>query len=267
MSFQDQHILLTGAAGGIGHHLAKQWAAAGARLTLTDRDSAALEAVAQGIEAERCLLVSADITSAAGRQNLIEQARARFGTIDRLIHAAGIAPFGVFVEQSPELLERTMQINVTAPMLLTQLVLPQMLKQGGGHVVMIGSTFGSIGFAWYSAYSASKFALRGFAQALRRELAGTSIAISYIAPRAVKTPINSAAVYAMAQAMKMSMDEPDAVASQIIAAVKRGRKECYIGFPESWFARINALLPGWVDRAVEKQNRISRKFAQQSMNS
>ena len=136
-----------------------------------------------------------------------------------------------------------------------------MLVQNSGQIVNIGSTFGSIGFAWFSAYSASKFALRGFSQSLRRELAETGIEVTYIAPRAVKTAINSQEVYDMANAVKMNMDEPGVVAQQIMTAVRRRKKECHLGFPESLFVRINAIFPGLVDRATRKQNREARKFA------
>jgi len=147
-------------------------------------------------------------------------------------------------------------------MLLARAVLPTMLEQNSGQIVNIGSTFGSIGFAWFSAYSASKFALRGFSQALRRELAETGVGVSYIAPRAVKTAINSQAVYAMAAAVKMNMDEPDKVAEQIVKNIRKGEKERYLGFPESFFVRVNAIFPGLVDRAVRKQNRDAQQHAE-----
>ena len=170
----------------------------------------------------------------------------------------------MFAEQDPGLIQKTVEINTLAPMLLARAVLPAMIEQDSGQIVNIGSTFGSIGFAWFSAYSASKYALRGFSQALRRELAETGIKVTYIAPRAVKTSINSQAVYEMAKAVKMNMDEPDAVAEQIVKCIRKGDKETHLGFPESFFVRINAVFPGLVDRAVRKQNRAARKHAEKS---
>jgi len=186
----------------------------------------------------------------------------RFGAVDILINAAGINPFGVYAQQDEVMIRKTMEINAIGPMLLSRAVLPSMLEQGGGQIVNIGSTFGSIGFAWFSAYSASKFALRGFSQSLRRELADSGIEVTYIAPRAVRTAINSKQVYDMAEAVKMHMDEPDAVAEQIIRHIRRRGKECYLGFPESFFVRVNAILPGLVDRAVRRQNREARRYAE-----
>jgi len=152
-------------------------------------------------------------------------------------------------------------VNLLAPMWLSRALLPAMQAQNSGHIVNIGSIFGSIGFAYFTTYSASKFGLRGFSEALRRELADTGIKVSYIAPRAVRTPMNNDAVMRMGEATKMNMDEPDAVVAKIIAAIETDKKDAYFGFPESLFVRINALLPRLVDGSVAAQNRIARAFA------
>jgi short-subunit dehydrogenase len=258
---KGKRIILTGAAGGIGSHLARLLAAEGARLCLTDVNRGALEALRESLGSRPILGVAADIRRTDGRCEIVDRARERFGGIDILINAAGINPFGVYAKTDPLLITKTIEINVLGPLLLTREVLPDMLSQDSGQIVNIGSTFGSIGFAWFSTYSATKFALRGFSQALRRELADTGIEVIYIAPRAVRTAINSAAVYKMAEATRMSMDEPNAVARRIVDGMRRGRKERYLGFPESLFVRINSVLPGIVDRATRKQNRAARKYA------
>ena len=213
---KGKRIILTGAAGGIGTHLARLLSAEGARLCLTDINEQALQEASQAPGLGEVHTVAANITSAEGRQKIVDTALQELGGIDILVNSAGINPFGVFAEQDPGLIQKTVEINTLAPMLLARAVLPAMLDQDSGQIVNIGSTFGSIGFAWFSAYSASKYALRGFSQALRRELAETGIKVTYIAPRAVKTAINSQAVYEMAEAVKMNMDEPDAVAEQIV---------------------------------------------------
>jgi len=261
---KDKRIMLTGAAGGIGTHLARLISAEGARLCLTDINEQALQDVRAALSGSAVHTVAANITAAEGRQKIVDETLREFGGIDILINAAGINPFGVFAKQDPGLIQKTIEINTLGPMLLARAVLPAMLEQNSGQIVNIGSTFGSIGFAWFSAYSASKYALRGFSQALRRELAETGVRVTYIAPRAVKTAINSPAVYAMAEAVKMNMDEPDAVAEKIVKNIRKGEKECYLGFPESLFVRINAILPGLVDRAVRKQNQQAQKHAEKA---
>jgi short-subunit dehydrogenase len=259
---KGKRIILTGAAGGLGTHLARLLSAEGASLCLTDINGQALQVVRQKLSGNTMLTVAANITEEEGRQAIVEQTLQEFGGVDILINAAGINPFGVFAKQDPGLIQRTIEINTLGPMLLARAVLPTMLKQNSGQIVNIGSTFGSIGFAWFSAYSASKYALRGFSQALRRELAETGIRVTYIAPRAVRTAINSQAVYDMAAAVKMNMDEPDDVAEQIVKNIRKCEKECYLGFPESFFVRINAIFPGLVDRAVRRQNRQAQKHAE-----
>jgi short-subunit dehydrogenase len=230
-------------------------------LTLVDLNEVALEKARQELGAERTLSVVADITNAEHRQEIIDSTLATFQGIDILINLAGINPFGSFMQQDSALIQKTMEVNTIAPMLLTHDVLAEMHKQNSGQIVNIGSIFGSIAFAWFTAYSASKFALRGFSQAIRRELADTGIDVTYIAPRSVKTPINSEAVYEMAEAVKMNMDEPTDVAKQIVQAISSRKKECYIGFPESLFVRINAVFPGLVDNSLRKQNQQAKPYA------
>lgn len=138
-------------------------------------------------------------------------------------------------------------------MQLARAVLPQMIAQGGGRIVNVGSMFGSIGFPGFAVYSASKFALRGFSQAMRRELAGTGVGVTYISPRAVKTPLNPEVVNLMAERGMMRMDDAQWVAAEIVRAIEKERNEAYFGFPEKLFARINAVLPGVVDQGIAKQ--------------
>jgi len=258
----NKRIIITGAAGGIASLLAQKLGAAGARLCLTDINGEALQAVQASLPAGAARTVVADIGNIEDRTRIVQQTLDSFGGIDMLINVAGINPFGVYADQDEALIQKTLEINLLGPMLLTRAVLPTMLAQDSGHIVNIGSTFGSIGFAWFAAYSASKFAVRGFSQSLRRELRETGIEVTYIAPRAVRTAINSSAVYAMAKAIKMNMDEPETVAQQIINSIRKREKERYLGFPEALFVRINAIFPGIVDRATRKQNIQARKYAE-----
>ena len=191
----------------------------------------------------------------------MHEATAALDGIDLLINNAGVSEFTEFARQSAQAQERIVNLNLIAPMHLARLVLPDMLEQGSGRIVNVGSVFGSIGFAYFSAYSASKFGLRGFSQALRRELEGTGIGVTYVAPRAVRTRLNSEAVYRMAAAVKMHMDEPARVAAGILRAVDRQQAEAYLGFPESLFVRLNALFPRLVDGALRKQNRRMHGYA------
>ena len=126
----------------------------------------------------------------------------------------------------------------------------------------IGSGFGSIGFGCYTSYSASKFGLRGFSEALRRELSETGINISYIAPRGIRTPMNSKDFYVVAKKIGFKFDEAEKVAQLTVNAIEKNKKDYFIGFPEKLFVRINGLSPRQVDSGVEKQIRLLKHYLQ-----
>jgi len=265
MHLESKRILLTGAAGGIGAHLRQLLAARSARLGLLDRGpeaSASLAEAARDLPSD-CVVIDADITSADDRRRAVQAMHQAFGGIDMLINLAGVLDFRPFAEADPGTITRLLQVNVEAPLLLAREVLPEMTARGSGRIVNIGSMFGSIAFPCFAAYSAGKFALRGFSQALRRELTGTGVGVSYVSPRAVRTAFNPDIIHHMAERGLMRMDDADWVAARIVQAIERDRDEVYLGFPESLFARINALWPRLVDRSVNKQVPTLLDFARQ----
>ncbi|MDQ6956475.1 MAG: SDR family oxidoreductase [Mariprofundaceae bacterium] len=259
MSFKDKRIILTGAAGGMGSLLAKALLQRGAKLAMVDANADALQSLASELSGD-VYAVSADLSSAVGCAQAVETCQQDLGQVDMLINLAGLNSFSSFAEQDPAHIEMMMRVNVLAPMLLTRALLPSFLANNAGKIVNVGSVFGSIGFAWFTSYSTSKFGLRGFSESLRRELAGTDVQVSYIAPRAVKTPMNDAAVMKMGEATGMNMDEPDVIVEKIIQAIESDKKDSYFGFPESLFVRVNALLPRLVDKALAGQNKIAKTF-------
>lgn len=263
MQLQSQRIVLTGAAGGIGRELAKLLAHKGARIVLLDRDAAGLSELLDGINAAGASdvqLLALDLSDQANITLAIKQASAMLGGIDMLINNAGLLDFAAFNTQSAARIALTLQVNTLAPMLLTHAVLPQLLAQGKGTIVNIGSTFGTIGFPHYATYSASKFALRGFSEALRRELANTAIGVTYIAPRATSTAINSSASVSMMMAQGSKIDSATFVAQKIVQAIELQKKEAYIGQPEGFFARLNAVLPRLVDLALKKKTIAAENY-------
>jgi len=266
MDLQGKRILLTGAAGGIGSHLGAALSAKGARLCLLGRSNASMTALKEQVDHRQmdAILVQADVTDPEARRHALARMWAAFGGVDVLINLAGQQEFRLFDEADPRVIQRLLQVNLEAPMQFARDVLPDLLAQQSGRIVNIGSIFGSIGYPGFAAYSASKFALRGFSQALRRELAGTGVGITYVAPRAVRTPFNPTAVNMMAAQGMMNMDEPASVANQIVRAIERDADEAYLGFPESLFARVNAVLPGLVDRSLRKVVPVLARYARGS---
>ena len=255
MNLESQRILVTGAGGGIGQELCTLLAARKARLCLLDKTHENAERMACELKSSpsEILTVEADITRAEDRERAINKMTQAWGGIDILINLAGIMDFVRFDEQDPGMIHRLIRINVEAPMQMIRSVLPQMMERCHGRIVNMGSMFGSIGFPCFTAYSASKFALRGFSQALRRELAGSGVGVTYVSPRAVRTPFNPPVVHHMARLGLMHMDDPRWVAKKILLAIEKDKEEAYIGFPESLFARLNAIVPGIVSHAITRQ--------------
>ncbi|MDI5919468.1 SDR family oxidoreductase [Halomonas sp. LR5S13] len=252
-----QRILITGASGGIGQALVDEFAAAGATLLVTGRRGEALEALVARHPGQVTAL-AADLTRPGDRAALAETAAA--AGCNMLVNAAGVNRVGLFESCSDEDLERLVTLNLTATLQLTRALMPMLLAARHGWVINLGSTFGTIGYPGQVGYCATKFALRGFSQALRRELADTRVRVLHVAPRATRTAMNAPEVEAMNQALGNTMDTPARVASAVRRAIERGREETQLGRPERLFTRLNNLLPRLVDRALARQLPVIRRF-------
>lgn len=265
MNLNSARVILTGASGGIGSATAEALVKSGAQLLLVDRQAEGLQKLANRLRADGAQVHAfpADLTRAADRQAVPEHATRVLGGVDLLVNNAGLLHFNPFEDEDPQAMERLLNVNVVAPILLARAVLPLMQRQGHGRIVNIGSIFGSIGFPYFASYSASKFALRGFSEALRRELGGSGVGVTYIAPRATRTSLNRSAVNRMNEALKVAMDSPERVAAAVVDALRRDRDEVYLGWAESLFVRLNGLMPRLVDRALGKQRDTMQKYAAQ----
>ncbi|ADI30277.1 SDR family oxidoreductase [Methylotenera versatilis] len=266
MNPTGKNIILTGAAGGIGQPLAFALSRRGARLALVDRDQLHVNHLCEKINQLGGIAfpILTDFKTSEISENpsrdVVNEAMRLLGGVDVLINSAGILDFTLFEQQDPVRIEQMMHINAVVPIQLAHAILPQFFKQNSGQIVNIGSIFGSIGFPHYATYSASKFAVRGFSQALRRELIYNNITVTYIAPRAIKTSMNGEVASKMLLATKTAIDEPKVVVEEIIKAIEADKQEYYIGQPESFFAWLNGFLPSLVAMGLKKPTRIARQF-------
>lgn len=266
MKLSSAKVLITGGAGGIGRAIAAELLRHGACVMLVDRDEQSLRTAQSEMaqHADRVETTVADLTSAADRERLCALARGWRGGINVLINNAGLNDFGLFEEQTGQHIDRALAVNVQAPLHLCHELLPALKLRRQACILNTGSVFGAIGYPGYAIYSATKFALRGFTEALRRELAGTNVSVHYVAPRATRTGINSSAVERMNAELGVAMDSPARVAEAVSALIRTGAPAAVIGWPEKLFVRINALLPGVVDRAIRKQLPVIQRYARRA---
>ncbi|WP_201512570.1 SDR family oxidoreductase [Psychrobacter alimentarius] len=267
------YTLLIGATGGIGQAIATQLCAHNQPVILVGRNAQTLTYLAKTLAKAYpdipLLSLSCDLSSRASQIQLIAALRETVqdcgNVIDTVILNAGINDFALLTDQSDEIIEQMMLVNVAYPLQLIKRLLPMlMIQQSPSQIISIGSTFGSIGYPGFSAYSASKFALRGASEALGREYADTSVKFRYFAPRATKTTMNKNTVVAMNQALKVKMDSPETVAKALVSFISTTKSHQHLGFPERFFAWLNRLFPDVVGNAIVKDLPTIKKYAGKS---
>jgi len=258
MDCRGRQVLLAGATGGIGQAIAAELDRAGARLTLVGRDEAKLAALRQQLDGAHTT-VAADLDDPARRGAVVQLCRQH--GIDVFVNAMGVMDFRFFDIQDPVAVARMVQTNLLSPMLLCQSLLPLLKQREEAAIVNIGSIFGSIGHPGFTAYCATKFGLRGFTEALQRELADSPVRVAYLAPRATRTDLNPEAVTALNQALGNATDTPERVAAELMRVLGGKRRQHYMGWPEGLFVRLNGLFPGLVHNALTRKLPIIRQHA------
>ena len=178
-----------------------------------------------------------------------------------LVNNAGINHFRMFEDQPPEQLDLALAINVQAPMHLCHGMLPQLRRQPEACILNTGSVFGCHRLPGLRGLLGDQVRVRGFTEALRRELADTNVRVHYVAPRATRTGINTSAVERMNAELGVAMDPPELVARAVCDMLAAGRAEAVLGWPEKFFARVNGVLPRLVDGALRKQLPVIRRYA------
>jgi short-subunit dehydrogenase len=246
MNLAGKRIVITGGGGGIGSLLHAALTAKQAEIYVLDRQS----------DNAGARHIAADLSQESGIAQAVEALHHL--QPDILVNLAGMQFFGAFEQEPPEHLHALMQVNLVAPMRLSQAVIPSMRRKREGMIVNIGSVFGALPSAYFAAYSTSKAGMRALSDALRRELDDTGITVVHVAPRAVRTALNNAQVMALAKATKMHMDTPEHVAQRIIAAMEGGRAHTVIGFPERLFVKLHGLSHALIDKGMRPQTQAAR---------
>jgi short-subunit dehydrogenase len=217
MELSGRTILLTGATGGIGHAIARALHSRGAQLILTGRRTDVLEPLAAEISGTA---LAADLTQRADVERLIAEA----GHADVLVSNAALPASGDLLSFSVEEIDRALDVNLRAPMVLSRHFAEQLTRRVAGHIVFISSLAGKSGQGGAGVYSATKFGLRGFAQGLRGDLAPSGVGVSAIFPGFIR----DAGMFhdSNTQLPKgVGTSTPEQVAAAVVGAIERNRFE------------------------------------------
>jgi NAD(P)-dependent dehydrogenase (short-subunit alcohol dehydrogenase family) len=243
MSFLSSGVaVVTGAGSGIGRALAQQLAAAGSALAIADIEEAGLQQTAQSLAKSAALLTThtVDVAKEESVKSFAAEVQARHGRATLLINNAGISLHGDFGEISLDDFRRVMDVNFWGTVYGVKYFLPLLKREPRAHIVNLSSVFGMIAPAGQIPYAASKFAVRGFTEALRHELEGGTIGVSCVHPGGIRTPIarhsllGSGASAArreenIARFERLARTPPEKAAAVILRGVERRSPRILIG--------------------------------------
>ena len=250
-SYQDKLILITGGSSGIGLATASLFAQRGGHVAILARDEQKLQSAAQVIEKQRItpsqkfITIIADVTDPAAIRLAAENLKNSAGVPDILINSAGVARPGVFADMDLDLFRWMMDINFHGTVNTIKAFLPGMIDRHTGHIVNISSAAGFLGLYGYTAYGATKFAIKGFTDALRLELRPQNIRVSLVFPPDTETPqlvednLYKTPVLIAAEEGSQIMTA-DEVAHSIVDGIDRRR---YIITP-GWMSTLYFILAG-----------------------
>lgn len=262
-SFQDKVIWITGASSGIGEALARSFAARGASVVLSARREAQLQRVQQqlleaGASADQVLVLPLDVVDYEAMPAAVVAVRESFGRIDMLINNAGISQRSFCVDTDMKVYRTLFEVDVLGQIALTKQVLPVMIAQGAGRLVVTASLAGKIGAPQRTGYCAAKHAVMGFFDALRTEVAHQGVKVSTVVPGFIATSIARNALTgsgAARDSAEADIDEGmDAArcAELVVEALARGEEEIPVGDgPEMGLLDLKRENPQQLFRTVE----------------
>jgi dehydrogenase/reductase SDR family protein 7B len=250
-------VLITGGTSGIGRACALAFGRAGYQVVVTGRDQAKLDDMAQALKVAGVaqLTVRADVGDEADAARAVAEAVARFGGLDVLINNAGISMRARFADADLSVIKQLMQTNFFGMVFTTKFALPHLLKSKGS-IVGISSIAGYRGLPGRTGYSASKFAMNGFLEALRTELLDEGVHVLTAAPGFTASNIREAALVADGSAQGKSprnegeMMSSETVADEILKAVKQRKRSMVLTGQGKLTVFLNKWLPGLTDKLV-----------------
>jgi len=267
--FKGKSVWITGASSGIGEALAEEFAAKGATLILSARGEEALQAVKRRCDeinsgAAKNLVLPLDLTDESALLSKVEQVMKFAGSVDVLINNAGISQRSSCLNTEMSTYRTIFEVDVFGQIALTKLVLPLMIEQGDGHIVVTSSVAGKLGVPFRTGYCAAKHAVMGFFDALRTEVQQHNIRVSTITPGYIQTNISANAVagdgrpFAKVDSnIKGGMSAPDC-AQVIVNGLSKAKPEIAVGNGyEMHGLWIKRFFPSLLFRIMNKQYRKS----------
>lgn len=255
--FEGKTAVITGAGAGIGRALAVELARRGARLSLLDRDPGALDETTRRCEAlgARVLAQVVDVIDWDGMQAAAAAADSELGGVDSLFVAAGTIHRGSLLDSDVADIEHIMAVNWRGLMYTVKAHLPFLLDSADGRIATFSSAYGLVATPKYSAYNSSKFAVRGFSESLRQELAaaGTGVSVTCVFPGGVRTSIVRNGTFASGENRdaairgfenRVARTEPEEAASIVLSGVERRRARVFVGADARRVAVLARLLGG-----------------------
>lgn len=260
-NYKDKVIWITGASSGIGEALALEFAKKEARLILSARREDELKRVAALTKLPDLdlLILPFDLSDTSKASGLAAQVMNKFGRIDILINNGGQSQREEAIKTEEAAERKLFEINYFSAVNLSKAVLPYMLKQKSGHIVVVSSIAGKFGFYLRSSYSAAKHALHGYFESLRLETESKGIKILMVCPGKVKTNISLNASTASGAHGKMDESHENAMsaeecAKQIIAGISNNSEEILIGGKEIKAVTLRRFFPKWFGKIIRKQS-------------
>ncbi|HEY1058874.1 MAG TPA: SDR family oxidoreductase [Limnobacter sp.] len=230
--FSGKVVVVTGAGSGMGRSYALEFARSGARLALMDFDVKGLGktvTLLNGLGRSDILHEVFDVSNREAMFGFAERVLKRFGTVDVVINNAGIAGDGMPAwETSLKAYERVMAVNFYGVLHGTQAFLPTLIRKNQGHVVNVSSIFGLVGAPSHTDYSASKFAVRGYTEALMAELSATGVGVHLVHPGGIATNIAKGGQFDKFDARYLTTS-PDDIARVVRKGIERGRARMVYG--------------------------------------
>jgi len=253
--FRDKVVAVTGGSDGIGLALVEALLSKGAKVSTCARNADKLQALQQRHLPDNLLCLQADLSDPAGCRQYIDRSIQHFGGIDILINNAGISMRSLFKEAAPEVLKKLMDINFFGAVYCSKYALPSIIARKGT-IVGISSIAGYRGLPGRSGYSASKFALNGWLEAIRTELSQDGVHVMWVSPGFTRSNIRHTALDGQASAQGESpLDEQQLMsaeecAERILNAIRKKKRTLVMTGQGKQTVLLNKLFPAWTDRLI-----------------